>query len=63
MKLKRFKKKKLDVNKDAYYLNRFIRFSQPEQPFDGLNNELLVKLGAELEFYPAPSIYSMRSHE
>lgn len=45
-------KKKLDVNKDAYYLNRFIRFSQPEQPFDGLNNELLVKLGAQLEFYP-----------
>ncbi len=56
-------KKKLDVNKDAYYLNRFIRISQPEQPFDSLNNELLVKLGAELEFYPAPSIYSMRSHE
>ena len=39
MKLKRFKKKKLDVNKDAYYLNRFIRISQPEQPFDSLNND------------------------
>lgn len=41
----------LEVNEDTYYLNRFIKLAQQGQQFDGLNNDLLKKLGAELEFY------------
>lgn len=42
----------LTVNHDTYYLNKFIRESQPGGKFDGLNNKLLEQLGAKLEFCP-----------
>lgn len=61
--IEELQKKNLDVNKDAYYLNRFIRFSQSEQPFDGLNNALLFELGQNLSSILVPSIYSVRSHK
>ena len=41
----------LTVNHDTYYLNKFIRMSQPGHPFDGLNNALLKELGGRLQFY------------
>lgn len=40
----------LTVNHDTYYLNKFIRESQKNERFDGLNNDLLEKLGKEINF-------------
>lgn len=42
----------LDVNEDSFYLNQLIDFSKKGQPFQGLNNKLLLELGKEIEFYP-----------
>ncbi len=39
------------VNHDSFYLNRFIRMSQKGQPFDGLNNKMLMQFGKDLTFY------------
>lgn len=50
--IKKLIDQKMDVHKDSYYLNRFIRLSQPGRAFDGLNNQVLRELGAKLEFYP-----------
>lgn len=46
-----YKAQGLEVNSDSYYLNKFIRMSAKGQPFDGLNNEKLIELGAELKFF------------
>ena len=49
--IKAYEEQDLTVNHDTYYLNKFIRMSQPGQPFDGLNNVLLKELGGRLQFY------------
>ncbi|WP_368430891.1 HAD family hydrolase [uncultured Parasutterella sp.] len=41
----------LDVNEDSFYLNRFLEFSKKGGMFEGLNNDLLVRFGKEIEFY------------
>lgn len=46
-----YKKEGLEVNSDSYYLNKFIRMSAKDQPFDGLNNNKLKELGAKLVFF------------
>lgn len=40
-----------EVNSDSYYLNEIIRNSQIGGKFDGLNNEMLKKLGEDLKFF------------
>lgn len=43
--------KGFDVNRDTYYLNELIRESRKGGSLDGLNNEILEELGAELQFF------------
>lgn len=50
--IEQYEAKGLTVNHDTYYLNKFIRMSQQGAPFDGLNNQMLETLGAELTFFP-----------
>lgn len=50
--IEQYEAKGLTVNHDTYYLNKFIRMSQQGAPFDGLNNQMLETLGAELTFCP-----------
>ncbi len=47
----RYKGMGLDVNQDTFYLNRFIHDSQEGKRFDGLNNDMLKELGADIAFY------------
>jgi len=48
----------IKVNKDTVYLNHLITCVE-QGIFPGLNNEVLVELGAELEFYPGiPQIFT-----
>ncbi len=39
------------VNRDTYYLNRFIKYAKDGR-FQGLNNEKLKEYGSKLRFYP-----------
>lgn len=41
----------LDANEDSFYLNRLLEFSKKGGMFEGLNNDLLVRFGKEIEFY------------
>ena len=46
------------VNRDTYYLNRFIRYAK-EGRFKGLDNKKLMEYGAALKYYPgAVEIFS-----
>lgn len=49
--IKEFENKGFDVNRDTYYLNELIRESRKGGSLDGLNNEILEELGAELQFF------------
>lgn len=47
------------VNPDTIYLNEFIKESQPNGKFDGLNNERLREFGKQQKFYNGiPDIFS-----
>ena len=49
--IKELKSEGIDVNKDTYYLNELIREARKGGSLDGLNNEVLEKLGAKLGFF------------
>jgi hypothetical protein len=44
-----YRKENIRVNKETYYLNHMINYVK-QGIFKDLNNEMLFKLGAELEF-------------
>lgn len=50
-KIRQYRKEGYEVNGETFYLNQLIEFSAPGQPFDGLNNDILERLGENIEFY------------
>lgn len=49
--IKELESKKLTINHDTYYLNKFIREAKTGGIFEGLNNQKLREFGKKVKFY------------